>query len=589
MNIPTKLKALRELMQQHSVAAFIVYSADPHMSEYLPEEWKEREWISHFTGSAGLVVITQEKAGLWTDSRYFVQATEELKDSGIALFKQGMEGVPTYTKWLKQELSTGSTVAINGLCCAHDDWQQLEAEFSDKNIKINDLPLLAELWDTRITAEMQPIFIHEAKYAGQTPKEKLTKIRQEMTTQNASLHLISSLDDIAWILNLRGKDVEYNPVFLSYLVISASEATLFVNTEKCSPNVKSHLAEANVKLEEYENFFEYLQNVKDQHIWIAAHSNQTIFEKLKNANSFHLATPPSQLLKSVKNETEIKGMRQAMQKDGVALIKFLYWLKQTVGKEALNEYKVGKKLLAFRAEQENFQGASFGTIAGYNGNGAIVHYSAKEDGAVQIEKNGVLLLDSGGQYLEGTTDITRTIPLGEISEEFKKDYTLVLKGMIALTLAKFPKGTRGCNLDAIARQPLWQNARNYGHGTGHGVGCFLNVHEGPQSIRQELKDQALLPGMISSNEPGLYREGKYGIRHENLILCVKSETSEFGDFYAHQTLTLCPFFTEPIVKELLSSEEMNWLNTYNQRVFEVLSPELDATHKEWLGEVCKAV
>lgn len=576
-------------MQQHGVAAFIVYSADPHMSEYLPEEWKEREWLSHFTGSAGLVVVTEQKAGLWTDSRYFVQAAEELKDSGITLFKQGVEGVPTYTEWLKEELPQNSTVAINGLCCAHDDWQQLEKELRSQDINIKDLPLLAKLWDTRIAAEMQPIFIHEMKYSGQTPTDKLTVIRKKMTAKGTSLQLISSLDDIAWILNLRGKDVAYNPVFLSYLIIASESATLFVNTEKCSPEVQSHLAESGVKLAEYESFFEYLEAVKDEHIWIAAHSNQTIFERLQAHNTFYLATPPSQLLKSVKNETEIAGMRKAMQKDGVALVHFLYWLQNTVGTEPINEYEVGKKLLDFRAQQEHFQGASFGTIAGYNGNGAIVHYSAKEDTAKQLENTGILLLDSGGQYLEGTTDITRTIPLGEVSEAFKEDYTLVLKGMIALSLARFPKGTRGCNLDAIARQPLWQNARNYGHGTGHGVGCFLNVHEGPQSIRQELKEQALLPGMISSNEPGLYREGKYGIRHENLLLCIESETSDFGNFYAHETLTLCPFFTEPIQKELLSKQELDWLNTYNQRVYEALSPNLDTTHKKWLEMVCRAI
>lgn len=589
MNTPTKLKALRELMQQHNVAAFVIYSADPHMSEYLPEEWKEREWLSHFTGSAGLVVITADKAGLWTDSRYFVQAAEELKDSGITLFKQGIEGVPSYVKWLKEELSQDSIVAINGLCCAHDDWQQLENELSPKRIKVKDLPLLATLWDTRIAAEMQPIFIHELQYAGQSVCEKLQNIRKKMTTNNASLHLISSLDDIAWILNLRGKDVAYNPIFLSYLLISPQEAILFVNTEKCSPEVKEHLQIAHVSIREYEDFFEYLEKIQNEHIWIAAHSNQTIFESLQQKNTFYLSPPPSQLLKAVKNTAEIQGMQKAMQKDGVALVKFLYWLEKTVGNESLNEYEVGKRLLAFRAEQENFQGASFGTIAGYNENGAIVHYSAKENTAKQLEKRGVLLLDSGGQYLEGTTDITRTIPLSKCSEDFKKDYTLVLKGMIALSLAKFPKGTRGCNLDAIARQHLWKHARNYGHGTGHGVGCFLNVHEGPQSIRQELKEQALLPGMISSNEPGLYREGKYGIRHENLILCIESESSDFGDFYAHETLTLCPFFTEPIVKELLSREEINWLNNYNKTVYDSLSPLLDATHRNWLEQTCKAI
>lgn len=589
MNTPTKLKALRELMKLHKVDAFIVYSADPHMSEYLPTEWKEREWLSGFTGSAGLVVVTLDKAGLWTDSRYFVQANEELKDTDISLFKQGVEGVPYYPDWLKDELSEGSTVAINGLCCAHDDWQQLEHKLASKNIKLKDLPLLAELWDMRITNEMQPVFIYPLEYAGQATSDKLVTIRKQMKCKNTSMHIVSSLDDIAWILNLRGFDVEYNPVFISYLIITEEEAILFINAEKCSPEVIEYLANEKVNIKEYENFFQYLDTLKNQEILIAAHSNQTIFERLKQNNKFHFATPPSQLLKALKNKTEINGMRKAMHKDGIALVQFLYWLKNTVGKEPINEYEVGEKLLSFRAQQEGFKGASFGTIAGYNENGAIVHYSAKENGSKTLSNSGVLLLDSGGQYLEGTTDITRTIPLGETSDTFKKDYTLVLKGMIALSMANFPKGTRGCNLDAIARQPLWQHARNYGHGTGHGVGCFLNVHEGPQSIRQELKEQELLPGMITSNEPGLYREGKYGIRHENLILCVKEEVSEFGTFYAHETLTLCPFFTEPIIKDLLTTNELHWLNNYNKRVYDELSPNLSEEHKTWLKEACREI
>ncbi len=589
MDTPAKLEALRELMQAQGVAAFIVYSADPHMSEYLPTEWKEREWISNFTGSAGLVAITQDKAGLWTDSRYFVQAAAELKETGILLFKQGIEGVPSYVDWLKMELKGESVVAINGLCCAHDDWKRLEKEFGAKNIRLTDLSLLEELWKNRFVSQVTPIFIHKMQYAGQSTRDKLAVIRKKMAEKNTSLHLVSSLDDIAWLLNLRGGDVAFNPVFLSYLIVSENNARLFVDTRKCNAEVKNHLIETGVTLEEYDDFLGCLEKLQHENIWISAHSNQTIIKILQDKNTFYFAEPPSQLLKSVKNPTEIAGMRSAMVKDGVALVRFLYWLQQNVGRIPIDECEVGQKLLAFRAEQKDFQGASFETIAGYNENGAIVHYSAKQGKAKQLRAEGVLLLDSGGQYLEGTTDITRTIPLGEMSETFQKDYTLVLKGMIALSLAKFPKGTRGCNLDAIARQPLWQNARNYGHGTGHGVGCFLNVHEGPQSIRQELKEQILLPGMITSNEPGLYREGEYGIRHENLILCLENTTSDFGTFYEHETLTLCPFFAEPILKELLSKEEIDWFNNYQKKVLDILSPYLDSEHKEWLREVCKAI
>lgn len=589
MNTIEKIQKLRERMQTAQVDAFIVYSADPHMSEYLPLQWEERKWLTGFTGSAGMVVVTLESAGLWTDSRYFVQATAELEGTGIALMRQGVAGVPTYEQWLLDQLDKNSIIAVNGQCTAYDDWENLQNSLAKKKINLVDNPLLSELWKNRPVNASNPIFIHKMAYAGQSVEDKLVIIREEMKKKDADLHLVSSLDDIAWIANLRGDDVAFNPVFLSYLLIDEKKAVLFADEMKCTDEVRHFLTEVGVNLMPYNTIFEYLSGIKNQKILIDAHSNQRLIEPLRTNNTFVFDAPPSRLLKSVKNTTEIAGVRKAMLKDGVAMVHFLYWLKKNVGKEPMNEMFVAEKLLYFRKQQLNFIGESFNTIAGYNGNGAIVHYASKPETASEITDNGVLLLDSGGQYLEGTTDITRTIPLGKVSSKFKKDYTLVLKGMIALSKTSFPTGTRGCNIDAIARQPLWEYYRNYGHGTGHGVGCFLNVHEGPQSIRQELKDQALLLGMISSNEPGLYRENEYGIRHENLVLCVEKETTEFGTFLGFETLTLCPFFTEAIDTTLFSKDELIWFNAYQQEVKEKLVPLLDKEHADWLTAICKPI
>lgn len=589
MKIIEKIQKLRERMQTAKIDAFVVYSADPHMSEYLPLHWEERKWLTGFTGSAGMVVFTAESAGLWTDSRYFVQATAELEGTGITLMKQGVAGVPTYEQWLLDQLKENSIVAVNGQCTAYDDWENLQNSLIKKKITLVDNPLLAELWENRPKNDSNSIFIHPLVYAGQSVEDKLAIVREQMKTKNVNLHIVSSLDDIAWLTNLRGDDVAFNPVFLSYLLIDAENATLFADEAKCTDEVRSYLTEVGINLKSYDTIFEYLRGLENQKILIDAHSNQRLIEHLKANNTFVFDAPPSRLLKSVKNTTEVAGVKKAMLKDGVAMVHFLYWLKKNIGEEPMNEVSVSEKLLYFRQQQSHFVGASFNTIAGYNSNGAIVHYAPKLKTAKEIRKEGVLLLDSGGQYLEGTTDITRTIPLGEVSSEFKKDYTLVLKGMIALSKTSFPVGTRGCNIDAIARQPLWENNRNYGHGTGHGVGCFLNVHEGPQNIRQELRDQVLLAGMISSNEPGLYRENEYGIRHENLVLCVEKETTEFGVFLGFETLTLCPFFTETIDTTLFSKDELIWFNEYQQKVKESLLPFLDEEHSEWLTAMCKPI
>lgn len=591
MKTKDKIEALREHMREENIEAFVVYSADPHMGEYLPSEWKEREWISGFTGSAGLVVITLNEAGLWTDSRYFVQAPIELKDSGIKLFKDGLSETPNYIEWITTQLSDNTTVCVNALCCPHNEWEKMKEAFATKNIKLSAAPLLEKVWTDREEAkEDRKIIVHPLCYTGRTVADKLQAIRKEMREKNADIHVVTSLDNIAWILNMRGNDVEFNPVFAGYLVIEKRAVTLFVDTKKCSSEVVAHLKEIEVEYFSYEFFFAFIKNFEEKTIWVNPASNQAIFKYIENKNTLIKLPPPSHLMKSTKNSTEISGAKIAHKRDGVAMVEFLYWLENNVGKTYITEVSVAEKLLSFRQQQKNFKGESFGTIAGYQGNGAIVHYSAKPDSCKEITNKGILLLDSGGQYLEGTTDITRTIPLEEPNDTFKTDYTLVLKGYINLSMAKFPHGTRGCNLDILARLPLWKADRNYGHGTGHGVGSFLNVHEGPLNIRQDLIDQAILPGMIMSNEPGLYRNNKYGIRLENLMVCVEDTKSEFGNFYKFETITLCPFYTSVIKKDLLNDTEIDWLNNYHTTVLKTLSPHIKNEEiLKWLENMCKKI
>ncbi len=581
MTVQEKIASLRTEMNKNNVDVFIVYSADPHMSEYLPGEWQERTWISGFTGSAGFVVITTEKAGLWTDGRYFTQAPKELKGSGIDLFKDGIEGTPNYIDWIISETSEGATIAVNGIATSHANWVALEDRLSKNERNIKDMPLLSAIWTKRPAPSKNPVFVHPIEKAGQSVTDKIAAIRKKMELEKATAHIISSLDDVAWTLNLRGSDVDCNPVFLGYIVLTKEECFLFVDLFKLDDETQNLMKKLGVFLKPYHNFFDHLSMLKSQTIMIAPNSNQSIFEVLKKNNSIIEKIVPGNLMKAVKNETEQEGFRTVMVRDGVAMVKFLHWLTHSVGKEELDEYSIGEKLLDFRSEGENFIGNSFGSIVGFKDNGAIMHYSAKSDGSSKVINDGSILVDSGGQYLEGTTDITRTFPLGEVSEEFKRDATLVLQGLIHLSVAKFPKGTKGVHLDALARMPLWKEGKDYNHGTGHGVGSFLNVHEGPQSIRKELNPVELDAGMVLSNEPGYYLEGKYGIRHENLILIKTWKETEWNTFYEFETLTLCPFFKSIMVKEMLSQEEIEWINAYHNLVNEKLGPLLEGEVKEW--------
>lgn len=589
MTVSERLSLLREKMQEKGIDAFIVFSADPHMSEYLPEHWKERKWISGFSGSAGFVVITKDKAGLWTDGRYFVQAPKELAGSGIDLMKDGIEGTPNYIDWIISQVPKGGNVAVNALATSHVNWTEIITKLEAAGIDLVDFPLLDEIWTDRGTPEKHPIFVHPVERAGKSVAQKLLDIRQKMDEKGATMHIISSLDDVAWTLNLRGSDVECNPVFLGYIILTLDDAVLFVDLDKLNVEARKQLDEAEVKMLPYEEFYPYLENIKDQKILISPNSNQAIFEILENNNAFIEAPVPGNLMKAVKNEAELKGFRTVMERDGVAMVKFLYWLTHAAGKEPLTEYSIGEKLAGFRAEGENFVGISFGTIVGYQGNAALPHYSAKKDSCLNVTNEGIILIDSGGQYLEGTTDITRTLALGEVSDEFKTDYTLVLKGMIDLCLAKFPKGTRGNQLDVLARLPLWMEGKDFNHGTGHGVGSFMNVHEGPQSFRKDLNPTELQPGMVISDEPGIYIENHYGIRHENLLAVVESEVTDFGTFYEFETLTFCPFFTNTLKKELMTEPEINWLNAYHKKCEEKIAPHLEGEVKEWFLELVQPI
>jgi len=580
-----KVAALREEMQKNNVDAFIVYSADPHMSEYLPEEWQERAWLSGFTGSAGFVVVTKDKAGLWTDGRYFTQAPTELAGSGIDLFKDGMEGTPHYIDWIISEIPENGKVAVNALATSHANWELLYDKLHSKNIELLDLPLLKEVWKDRGTPSKNPIYVHPIERAGKSVIDKIAAIRQRMEEIEATVHIISSLDDVAWTLNLRGSDVESNPVFLAYIVITKNDAKLFTDLDKLEVESRKQLDEAWVKMMPYEEFYNCLKEFSNEKVLVSPNSNQSIFEALKSDNQFIKAVVPGNLMKAQKNETELEGFRKVMVRDGVAMVKFLYWLTQNAGKETMNEYSIGQKLKNFRAVGENFVGESFGSIIGYKDNGAVIHYSAKSEGSKEVTNDGSILVDSGGQYLEGTTDITRTLSLGAVSDEFKTNSTLVLQGMIRLSMVKFPKGTKGVQLDAIARLPLWMNGKDYNHGTGHGVGSFMNVHEGPQNIRKDMNPQELLPGMVCSNEPGYYVEGEYGIRHENLIAVKEAEVTGSGTFYEFETLTFCPFFKDTIVKEILHEGEIKWLNDYHKTCEEKIAPFLEGEVKEWFLEL----
>ncbi len=593
MNIPERISALREVMRRESIDAFIFPSTDPHNGEYVPGHWKCREWISGFNGSAGTAVVTLNEAALWTDSRYFIAASEQLQGTGFTLMKDGLEDTPSISKWLGRKLSFsgGNCVGVDGMVMSASDVDALISDLRKEGgitVRTN-LDPLDEIWKDRPEIPLNPIEIQPIEYAGESAESKLERIRQAIRTRHSCGILVSTLDDIAWTLNLRGTDVHCNPVFVSYLLLNEDTTTLFVNSKKLTKEVSDYLASINVKVEPYENVRKALKEYKAYNILMdKATTCHTLYNdvrvKVEDCES------PIPAMKAIKNETEVKGFHKAMKRDGVALVKFLRWLKPAVEKGGETELSVSQKLTSLRAEQPLYRDISFDTISAYQEHGAIVHYEPTPETNMPLGPKAFLLLDSGAQYQDATTDITRTIALGTLTDEQKKIYTLVLKGNIQLAMLKFPDGVSGTQLDALARMDMWREGMNYLHGTGHGVGSYLNVHEGPHQIRMQWKPCPLRANMIVTDEPGLYLEKRFGVRTENTMLITPYMETEFGRFLQMEPLTLCPIDTEPIIIDMMRPEETEWLNSYHKRVYDELSPLLeDEGDREWLKEKTRPV
>lgn len=584
--IPERLLAMRQFLKEENIDAFIIPSTDAHLSEYPPKYWESRKWISGFTGSAGTAVVTKEKAGVWTDSRYFIQAEDELKDTGFDLYKMGQSDTPDMTNWIIEQVGSGGTVGIDGLVYAASDAKALKSKLDNNNINLNTyLDPFAKIRIDRPDIPKNKVFTLPVEIAGESVKSKIERINAELKKVGADGIIIVTLDAVAWTFNLRGNDVDYNPVAVAYAYVSEKETVLFIDSDKISDEVAYSYKEQGIKVTDYNEIFEYV-GLLPEGLKICVTGNKINWKLLQSIPpTCKIVDIPSpvDLMKSIKNETELNGFRKAMIKDGVALVKFFIWLEEAVPAGGVTEVTIEEKLREFRSQQDMFVGESFSTIAGYKGNGAIVHYHAMPETCLEIKPEGLLLIDSGAQYKDGTTDITRTVAVGELTKQMKADYTNVLKGHIAIATAIYPEGTRGAQLDAFARKALWDNCITYWHGTGHGIGHFLNVHEGPQNIRLEENPTILQPGMVTSNEPGVYRANQYGIRIENLIVTQEYQKSEeFGTFYDFETITLCPIDTKPISKKLLTKKEIKWINKYHKMVYRKLKDHLSKEEKAWL-------
>ena len=599
-----RLQDLREVMRREHLSAFIFPSTDPHQSEYVADYWKGREFISGFNGSAGTAVVTLNSAALWTDSRYFLAAEEQLKGTEYRLMKLKIEGTPTIAEWIGSECGAGAEVGIDGWCSSANDVKTLIGDLRKQGgitLRTNFDPLKL-IWLNRPAIPENPVEIHPLEYAGERTRDKIGRIRQALREKHADGMLMTALDDIAWTLNLRGSDVHCNPVFVSYLILSSKDVTLYINKVKLSPEVEAYLKAEGVGVAPYEeiskglkDYFEYNILLDPDEVNYALYEGVRRQEGVRSAIEIVEEGSPVKRMKTVKNEREIAGFRSAMLKDGIAMVKFLYWLSQysgdsgssgNLGFSSLTELLVSEKLERLRAEQPLYRGLSFDTIAGYQAHGAIVHYETTSETDIPLRPEGFLLLDSGAQYLDGTTDITRTIPLGPLTDEQKRVYTLVLKGHIQIELCKFPSGASGTQLDILAREALWREGLNYLHGTGHGVGAYLSVHEGPHQIRMEWKPAPLVAGMTVTDEPGIYLTGKFGVRIENTLLVTPYKETEFGQFLQFEPLTLCPIDKSPIIADMLLPEELSWLNAYHQRVFDTLSPHLSPSESTWLRIAC---
>ncbi|MGI6074422.1 MAG: aminopeptidase P family protein [Fermentimonas sp.] len=591
--IPGRLADFRKFMDKYKLDAFIIPSTDAHLSEYPPKHWESRKWISGFTGSAGTAVVTKNSAGVWTDSRYFLQATNELQDTGFTLFKMGVVGTPDMTDWVIEQVGKGGTVGIDGLVYATSDAEHLKSKLESKGISLNDeLDPFEEIRSDRPAIPTNKVFTLPDEITGESVKDKIKRINEYLDKVDADGIIISTLDAVAWTFNLRGNDVDYNPVAVAYGYVSKNESILFIDSRKITEELTAFYKAQDVEIKEYEDLFEYVANIPGDSSILVTKSkiNWKLFNTIPKSCKLIDMQSPVDIMKSMKNKVELEGFRNAMIKDGVALVKFYMWLEKAIPTGEVTEMLVEQKLTEFRSQQDLFVGDSFGTIAGYAGNGAIVHYHATPESSSTVKTEGLLLIDSGAQFKDGTTDITRTLATGKLTKQMKIDYTNVLKGHIAIATAVFPQGTRGSQLDILARKALWDNCETYWHGTGHGIGHFLNVHEGPQNIRLEENPTTMEIGMVTSNEPGLYRADQYGIRIENLIVVQEyKKTEEFGTFYNFETITLCPIDTKPIKKKLLTKKEIKWLNDYHSMVYNKLKDHLTESEKAWLKEKTQAI
>lgn len=591
--IAARLAALREEMRREHLSAFIFPSSDPHNSEYVPSRWEGRKWISGFDGSAGTAVVTLHSAALWTDSRYFLAAEEQLAGTEFQLMRERVDGTPSIAEWIATEIegAESSEIGVDGMCMTYAECSDLKTDLKHNGgitVRTN-LDILDRIWIDRPSVPLNPVSIQPIEYAGESCHDKLGRIRSSLLRRGAGGMLMTQLDDIAWTLNLRGTDVHCTPVFVAWLIVAEEVAVLYIKDEKLSPEVIEYLNAEGVAVDDYDNIIDALNSYDGYTLLIdPATTNYTLSQLRGN---FNLVSAPSPVpeMKAIKNEVECNGFRNAMQRDGVAMVKFLKWLEEAVPKGCETELSVSAKLRQLRAEQPLFKDESFDTIAGYEEHGAIVHYEPTPDTDVPLRPEGFLLLDSGAQYLDGTTDITRTIQLGKVTDLHRRVYTLVLKGHLSLQNLCFPRGAAGTQLDAVARVAMWREGMNFMHGTGHGVGSYLSVHEGPHQIRQEYRPAPMLEGMTVTDEPGLYLAGKFGVRIENTLLTVPYMTTEFGKFLRFEPLTLCPIDTRPIVVDMLSTEELGLLNAYHKMVYERLSPMLDEEHKAWLADKTRSL
>ena len=588
--IKQRIENIRDLMKEKNIYAYIVPSSDYHQSEYVGDYFKSREFMSGFTGSAGTLIISMDEAGLWTDGRYFIQAENELKDSGIKLFKMGEEGVPTIEEYLLEKLPKNSTLGFDGRVMSVKEGQSLANKLAFQGINIEyKYDLVNDIWEDRCSLPTEKAFLLGTEYSGESFSDKLSRIRAVMKEKKATTHILASLDDIAWLFNIRGRDVKSNPVVLSYAVITIDSVYLFIDKNKIGKDIRAELSKENVQIKGYEEVYEFIKNIDENEVVLIDTSkvNYAIYNNIPSNVQKIEERNPSILFKSIKNEIELKNIRNSHIKDGVAFTKFMYWLKNNIGKIEITEISATQKLEAFRREQDKFIEPSFSTIAAYKDHAAMMHYSATEESNYKLEPRDLFLVDSGGQYFDGTTDITRTIALGPIPENVRKDFTNVVRGMIRLSKAKFLYGCRGYNLDILARGPLWEEGIDYKCGTGHGIGFVLNVHEGPNGfrwkVREDIDDTCILEeGMVTTNEPGVYVENSHGIRIENEIVVRKAEKNEYGQFMDFEVITFAPIDLDAIDESLILKDEKVYLNNYHKQVYDKISPYLNEEEKQWL-------